>query len=73
VHEAANASLRKLVGPGASFRPGQFEAVQGLVHGERALVVQRTGWGKSAVYFIACDLLRQQGRGPVLVLSPCSC
>ncbi|MFU8841201.1 MAG: RecQ family ATP-dependent DNA helicase [Nitriliruptoraceae bacterium] len=70
MREAASASLRKLVGAEASFRPGQLEAVQALVRGDRALVVQRTGWGKSAVYFIAADLLRQQGRGPVLVLSP---
>ena len=68
--EAASAALRRLVGPQASFRPGQLEAVQALVDGQRALLVQRTGWGKSAVYFVACDLLRQQGRGPVLVLSP---
>ena len=68
--EAATASLRRLVGPDATLRPGQLEAIAALVGGERALVVQRTGWGKSAVYFIACDLLRQQGRGPVLVLSP---
>jgi ATP-dependent DNA helicase RecQ len=70
VNHAAHAALRQLVGPEASFRPGQLEAVEALVRGDRALVVQRTGWGKSAVYFIATDLLRRQGRGPVLVLSP---
>ena len=68
--EAATASLRKLVEPEATFRPGQLEAVEALARGDRALVVQRTGWGESAVCFIACDLLRQQDRGPVLVLSP---
>jgi ATP-dependent DNA helicase RecQ len=67
---AAEASLQRLAGPDATFRDGQFEAIQALVNGQRSVVVQRTGWGKSAVYFIACDLLRGQGQGPVLVLSP---
>jgi len=70
VIEAATNSLRRLAGPQATFHPGQFEAIQALVDGNRALVIQRTGWGKSAVYFIACDLLRSRGQGPVLVLSP---
>ena len=72
LNEQATIILHTLVGsPDARFHDGQFEAIEALVEGgRRALVVQRTGWGKSAVYFIACDLLRQQGRGPVLVLSP---
>jgi ATP-dependent DNA helicase RecQ len=64
--------LRELVGhPGAGFHDGQFEAIEALVgHGRRALVVQRTGWGKSAVYFVASLLLRRRGAGPTLIVSP---
>lgn len=50
--------------PDATFHPGQFEAIEALVaRHERALVVQRTGWGKSAVYFIAALLQRRAGPG----------
>lgn len=62
--------LEQLAGQGADFHEGQLEAIELLTAGRRALVVQRTGWGKSAVYFIGAKLLRQQGGGPVLVLSP---
>jgi ATP-dependent DNA helicase RecQ len=55
----------------ASFRPGQEEAVRELVSGPcRLLVVQKTGWGKSFVYFIAAKLLREAGAGPTLLVSP---
>jgi ATP-dependent DNA helicase RecQ len=65
-------ALRRLTGqPGAEFHDGQLEAISALVDDHRrALVVQRTGWGKSAVYFIATSLLRQQGAGPTLLVSP---
>src|SRR5262245_60735035 len=68
----AESLLRRLVGDeGAQFREGQLEAVMALVErGDRVLVVQRTGWGKSAVYFVATALLRSQGRGPTLIVSP---
>ena len=57
--------------PIASFRDGQWEAINSLVnHQERLLVVQRTGWGKSSVYFIATRILRDGGRGPTLIVSP---
>ena len=64
--------LRKLTGcEDAVFRDGQYEAIEALVvHRRRALVVQRTGWGKSAVYFIAALLQRQAGAGPALIVSP---
>lgn len=68
--ERAHQLLRKLAGPDAVFRDGQLEAINLLVSGQRALVVQRTGWGKSAVYFIGATLLRENGGGPALVLSP---
>ena len=55
----------------AVFHDGQFEAISALVDDHRrALVVQRTGWGKSAVYFIATLLMRRQGAGPTLLVSP---
>ncbi len=68
----ALAALRALVGrDDVTFRDGQWEAVCDLVdHHRRALVVQRTGWGKSAVYFVATRLLRDAGLGPTLIVSP---
>src|SRR3954451_16531247 len=63
--------LTELAGPGAEFREHQLEAVRDLVADRaRVLCVQRTGWGKSAVYFIATALLREQGAGPALIVSP---
>ncbi|TXN31098.1 RecQ family ATP-dependent DNA helicase [Lacisediminihabitans profunda] len=64
--------LRTLVGrDDAEFHDGQFEAISALVDARRrALVVQRTGWGKSAVYFVATLLLRRQGAGPTILVSP---
>ncbi len=64
--------LRALVGrEDAEFHDGQYEAIEALVDGgRRALVVQRTGWGKSAVYFVASLLLRARGAGPTLIVSP---
>jgi ATP-dependent DNA helicase RecQ len=70
--EAATGVLRRLVGrPGATFRDGQLEAVDALVAARRrVLVVQRTGWGKSAVYFVATALRRAEGAGPTVIVSP---
>ncbi len=57
--------------PNASFREGQEEAIQHVVENRgRVLVVQKTGWGKSFVYFIATKLLRETGSGPALLVSP---
>jgi ATP-dependent DNA helicase RecQ len=68
----AEASLRALVGSDeAALRDDQWEAIHALVADHRrALVVQRTGWGKSAVYFVATMLLRARGAGPTLIVSP---
>ena len=57
--------------PCAQFRDGQLGAIQAVCSSNsRVLVVQKTGWGKSFVYFIACRLLRNAGRGPSLLISP---
>lgn len=63
--------LREILGPAAEFRDGQWEAIAALVEErQRVLVVQRTGWGKSLVYFMATRLLRQHGAGPTILISP---
>lgn len=55
----------------ATFRDGQDDAIRHIVEGKgRLLVVQKTGWGKSFVYFIATKLLREAGAGPALLISP---
>jgi ATP-dependent DNA helicase RecQ len=67
----ASELLRELAGPEATFREHQLEAVRDLVEDRaRVLCVQRTGWGKSAVYFVATALLREHGAGPTLIVSP---
>ena len=65
-------ALRKLTNnQHAEFREGQREAIDAIVNDKvRVIVVQRTGWGKSALYFVATHLLRQQGMGPSLIISP---
>jgi ATP-dependent DNA helicase RecQ len=63
--------LRALAGPDARLRPDQAAAIDALVDDRaRVLVVQRTGWGKSAVYLVATRLLRDRGAGPTLLVSP---
>ncbi|MCE5288048.1 MAG: RecQ family ATP-dependent DNA helicase [Nocardiaceae bacterium] len=67
----ADVLLTQLAGDNARLRDDQWTAIEALVeHRRRALVVQRTGWGKSAVYFIAAKLLRSAGRGPTVIISP---
>ena len=63
--------LRVAFGEDAGFRDGQLEAVLALVdERRRVLVVERTGWGKSVVYFLATRLLRDRGLGPTILISP---
>ncbi|GAB3177138.1 RecQ family ATP-dependent DNA helicase [Nesterenkonia halophila] len=67
----AQERLAALTGGVTTFRDGQLEAISALVEQRRrVLVVQRTGWGKSAVYFLAAHLLRARGRGVSLIVSP---
>lgn len=74
LREEADAVLADLVGDHegpAKLRPDQWRAIEALVaERKRALVVQRTGWGKSAVYFVATALLRRHGSGPTVIVSP---
>jgi ATP-dependent DNA helicase RecQ len=68
---AAEEHLRALAGENARLREDQWTAIRALVaEKRRALVVQRTGWGKSAVYFVATALLRASGAGPTVIVSP---
>lgn len=62
--------LTSLYGSDAAFRDGQYEAIEATMVHHRTLVVQRTGWGKSLVYFIATKLLRSNRGGVTLVVSP---
>jgi ATP-dependent DNA helicase RecQ len=69
--DEAERLLRALAGEHARLRDDQWTAISALVvDRRRALVVQRTGWGKSAVYFIATALLRSRGTGPTVIVSP---
>jgi ATP-dependent DNA helicase RecQ len=71
IRRRAQQFLEQSIGPSAEFRPDQWDAINNLVTDkERLLLVQRTGWGKSTVYFIATKLLREQGHGPTLIISP---
>src|SRR3954464_4601476 len=71
MRQQAEQHLRALAGPDAQLRDNQWTAIEALVQGrKRALVVQRTGWGKSAVYFVATALLRANGSGPTVIVSP---
>ncbi len=75
MNDSRNRALHLLrIGTGLStavFRDGQEDAIRHIVEGKgRLLVVQKTGWGKSMVYFIATRLLRESGAGPALLISP---
>ena len=71
LRDQAERYLRALAGPAARLREDQWTAIRALVEQHRrALVVQRTGWGKSAVYFTAAALLRAGGAGPAVIVSP---
>jgi len=62
--------LQRAYGESASFRNGQLEAIEAVFKNRRILIVQKTGWGKSLVYFIATRILRERGRGTTIIISP---
>lgn len=66
-----NDNLKSVFGQDAKFRDShQEEAVKGVINKKRLLVVQKTGWGKSLVYFLATKILRQRGEGATIIISP---
>lgn len=69
-YKRAHEILVSLLGEGATFRDGQYEAIEATMTRPRTLVVQRTGWGKSLIYFICTRLMRERGRGATIVVSP---
>lgn len=70
-HQAEQYLRLALNNPTATFRDGQWEAIRALVEDRvQLLVVQRTGWGKSMIYFLATRLLRDRDAGPTLLISP---
>jgi len=70
-HQALMLLQRALDDSKAMLRPGQWEAIDALVnHRRKLLVVERTGWGKSLIYFISTRVLRDRGQGPTLIVSP---
>jgi ATP-dependent DNA helicase RecQ len=71
IRDEAEKILTDLAGPSARLRPDQWRAIEALVvRRGRVLCVQRTGWGKSAVYFVSTALLRARGAGPTVIISP---
>src|SRR5699024_11625234 len=71
LRDEATGILSELVGKPAEVHDGQSEAIEAIVdQRRRGLVVQRTGWGKSTVYFVATALLRRRSPGPTLIISP---
>jgi ATP-dependent DNA helicase RecQ len=70
VYDDALKYLKQMFGKEATFRDGQWEAIQLAISHNKALIVQQTGWGKSVVYFIATKILRSFGKGPTILISP---
>lgn len=70
IYDRASSILRFLYGERAEFRQGQYEAIEAVMTQRRTLVVQRTGWGKSLVYFLCTKLMRERGKGVTMVISP---
>lgn len=63
-------NFKLIYGPKATFRDGQYDAIKSTLNNAKTLVVQKTGWGKSLVYFLSTKILRQQGKGITVVVSP---
>ena len=66
----AKKHLRQAYGKNAEFRDGQLEAIMAVVQSKRVFVVQKTGWGKSIIYFLSTKILRDKGRGLTIIISP---
>ena len=70
LYSRADTILKRIYGKEATFREGQFEAIEATMNNRRSLIVQKTGWGKSLVYFICCTLLKEENSGATIVVSP---
>ena len=70
IYEKAYSIIKSLYGKNATFRDGQYEAIEATMTKRRTLVVQKTGWGKSLVYFSCTKMLREQSKGVTFVVSP---
>ena len=70
IEKRAHEILKGLYGNVAEFREGQLEAIVATLSRKRTLVVQKTGWGKSLVYFLSTKILREQSKGVTLIVSP---
>lgn len=70
VEGRAKELLKKFYGNDATFRENQLESIVSTVSGGKTLLVQKTGWGKSIVYFISAKILKENGKGPALIISP---
>ncbi len=70
IYKRVKEIIRSIYGPDAAFRDGQYEAIEATLTRNRTLVVQRTGWGKSLVYFACTKIFREEKRGVTLVVSP---
>lgn len=71
IENRATALLKERFGNDAHFRQGQLEAIQAVMTHHRTLVIEKTGWGKSLIYFMCCRLLQEQNDlGITLVISP---
>lgn len=65
-----NKYLKQAFGKNAEFRYGQLEAIKAVIQGKRVLVVQKTGWGKSLIYFLSTKILREKNNGLSIIISP---
>ena len=70
IYNEASNLLHKVYGETSNFRNGQYEAIESIFTHKRTLVIQKTGWGKSLIYFIACEMLRKRGKSATIVVSP---
>ena len=70
IYQRSLAIIKKLYGSSARFREGQYEAIEATMTQKRTLVIQKTGWGKSLVYFVCTKLMRAQNKGVTMVVSP---
>ncbi|MFD2413201.1 RecQ family ATP-dependent DNA helicase [Paenibacillus rhizoplanae] len=70
MREIAEGYLKQMLGDEASFHQDQYESIEAVISRQRTLVVQKTGWGKSIVYFISTKILRDSGSGITILISP---